>query len=343
MSGRAAMSGVVLTGHGGPEVLEWRDDLPRPEPGPGEVRMRVAAASVNNTDVNTRVGWYSKGSDPANATWTGRGLDFPHVQGIDAAGAIDAVGEGVPDRVGERVLVDPFLRTVRGEAREPQCVLGSEVWGSFAQLVCVDAPQAHRIESDLTDAELAAFPCAHGTALNMILRAGVAAGERVLVTGASGGVGGAAVALLAAIGAIAVAVTSPARAEEVRALGAAEAVGRDDPLPGPFDAVIDLVGGPGWPRLIDALRPFGRLAVAGAVAGPEVSLDLRDLYLKDLTLHGCTQQDPEVFPRLAGMIEAGDLRPNLAATYPLRDIRAAQEAFADRAFAGKIALTLEDA
>lgn len=322
-------------------MLEWRDDLPPPDPGPGQVRVRVAAASVNNTDINTRVGWYSKSGDPAEAAWTGRGLTFPHVQGIDGCGTIEGVGPGVdPGRIGQRVLIDPFFRTWRGEALAVQRVMGSETWGSFAEFVVIDAPQAHPIHSALSDAELATFPCAYGTALNMILRARIAPGERVLVTGASGGVGGAAVAILAAIGARAVAVTTPGKAEAIRELGAGEVIGRDDAPPGDLDAALDLVGGGGWARLIGALRPFGRLAVAGAVAGPVVPLDLRDLYLKDLTLLGCTQQSAETFPRLIEMIEGGTLRPNLAVTYPLREIGAAQAAFAAKDHVGKIALSV---
>ena len=94
------MSGVVLTGHGGPEKLEWREDLPTPRPAPGDVLVRVAAAGVNNTDVNTRIGWYSKGEGEDDGGWAGA-LTFPRIQGADVCGRIAAVGDGVdPTRIG---------------------------------------------------------------------------------------------------------------------------------------------------------------------------------------------------------------------------------------------------
>ncbi|MEP1730291.1 MAG: alcohol dehydrogenase catalytic domain-containing protein, partial [Sulfitobacter pontiacus] len=106
------MSGVVLTGHGGPEALEWRDDLAVPQPGPRDVVIRVRAAAVNNTDINTRIAWYSKGEAEADdATWSGKPLEFPRVQGADVCGEIVAVGIEIDTgRIGERVLIEPCIR-----------------------------------------------------------------------------------------------------------------------------------------------------------------------------------------------------------------------------------------
>lgn len=341
------MRGVVLTGHGGPECLSWRDDLPVPEPLPGEVRVKVAAAAVNNTDINTRLAWYSKsGSAAEDATWTGRPLVFPHIQGIDACGVIEAVGPGVPaTRIGTRVLVEPCLREAGGALRDPPWFLGSEVPGSFAEYLCVADRHAHAVTSDLSDVELATFPCSYSTAENMLVRAGVRAGERVLVTGASGGVGSAAVQLLVARGAEAVAVSQPSKAAALTALGAAEVADRDADLPArfgrdSFDAVVDLVGGPGFPVLLDLLKPGGRYVASGAVAGAEVPLDLRTLYLKDLTLHGATVLGDGVFAGLVRRIEAGDIKPLVAATYDLKDLAAAQEAFLKRGHIGKIGIRI---
>lgn len=339
------MSGVVLTGHGGPEMLEWREDLPVPTPAKGDVIVRVAAAGVNNTDINLRVGWYSKGdNDPEDASWGGTPVALPLIQGIDACGRIAAVGEGVdPARIGERVLVEPCLREAAGRTLETPMYLGSDCDGGFAQYTRIAARHAHAVDSDLTDIELASFPCSYSTAENMLTRAGLGAGETVLVTGASGGVGSAAVQLARARGARVIAVTSPAKADLITELGAERTLGRDDDLaaslgPNSVDVVVDLVAGPNWPRLLDVLRPGGRYAVSGAVAGPIVQLDIRTLYLKDLSFFGCTVLEPEVFANLVGRIERREIRPLVAETFPLRQIGAAQAAFADKGYVGKIVL-----
>lgn len=174
----------------------------------------------------------------------------------------------------------------------------------------------------------------------MIQRADLGA-ERVLITGASGGVGSAAVQLAKRRGAHVTAMTSPAKADDLRALGADAILGRDDILPeSAYDVVLDLVGGPRWPELLDALAVRGRYVTSGAIAGPIVELDLRTLYLKDLTLTGSTRQAPGVFTDLVGYIERGEIRPVLAETYTLRDLRAAQEAFLGKAHIGKIGIEI---
>lgn len=342
------MFGVVLTGHGGPEKLEWRDDLPRPRPGPGEVLVRVRASAVNNTDINTRVGWYSrKGNSAEDASWGGRPLRFPLIQGIDACGVIEGAGPGVDaGLVGRRVLVEPCIRKRNGHELAVPEYLGSEMDGAFAEYLVVPATNAHPIDSPLSDEELATFPCSWSTAENMLSRAGAARGERVLVTGASGGVGSAAVQLAAARGCEVVAVSTPEKAPLLREIGASEVIGReDDPKArfgdSSFDLVVDLVGGPAFPTLLSVLRHRGRYAVAGAVGGPVVDLDLRDLYLKDLTLHGCTGLDDGVFAGLVRWIESGRVKPLLARCYSLREIRDAQEAFASKRHVGKIGLRIE--
>lgn len=347
MASHETMSGVVLTGHGGPETLVWRDDLEVPEPGPGDVLVRVAATAVNNTDLNTRTGWYSKGdADAADAAWTGRPIAFPLIQGIDVAGRVVGVGPGVDEsRVGERVLVEPCLREVDGQVLDRPWFLGSECAGGFAQYVRVAARHAYAVDSPLTDVELASFPCSSSTAENMLTRAGVRAGETVLVTGASGGVGSAAVQLARARGADVVAVTSPAKAAGLRELGAVRTLDRDADYvqelgEGAVDVVVDLVAGPAWPSLLRVLRPGGRYAVSGAIAGPVVELDVRTLYLKDLSLFGCTVLEPEVFGGLVQRIERGEVRPLVAATYPLAEIAAAQEEFQAKGHLGKIVLTV---
>jgi NADPH:quinone reductase-like Zn-dependent oxidoreductase len=349
------MSAVLLTGHGDMDKLAWRTDVPVPQPKPGEVLIRVAASAVNNTDINTRIGWYSKAVevatedaaiaqvDSADASWSGVPLQFPRIQGADACGHIVAVGAGVdPARIGERVLVRNMLRSYV-DFRPFECwTFGSEIDGGFAQFTVAPARETYAVRCDWSDAELASIPCAYSTAENMLHRAGVGA-ERVLVTGASGGVGSAAVQLAKRRGAEVIAICATSKAAKVRALGADRTVDRDADLVAVLgrnsvDVVIDMVGGPGFPALLDVLRPGGRYAVAGAIAGPICDLDLRTVYLKDLTLHGCTFQEDEVFENLIRYIETGEIRPVVAKTYPLGEIAEAQRDFLSKKYTGKLVL-----
>lgn len=329
------MHAVLLTAHGGYDCLQFRDDVAEPEPGPHDVLVQVHAAAVNNTDVNTRVGWYSGGG------WTGT-FQFPRIQGIDACGTIVAVGSEVsPSRIGERVLIEPCWREADAPFSSAR-FFGSEVDGAFAQFTVAPSRHAHRVESNLTSVELASFPCSYSTAENMLCRSEVAAGDRVLVTGASGGVGSAAVQLAAARGATVTAVAAPGKHAQLQSLGTATTVDRgaiaESCGADSFDVVIDVVGGNEWPTLLHVLRAGGRYAVAGAIAGPIVELDLRTLYLKDQRLLGCTVLDDGVFASLVRRIESGAVRPVVATTFPLEQIVAAQELFLAKTHVGKIVL-----
>ena len=352
------MTAVLLTGHGGPEVLELRDDVPTPEPGPGDVLIEVGAAGVNNTDINTRIGWYSRkvnaatgeggpggfdGIDPDDATWSGRPMTFPRIQGADCCGRIVAVGSGVDaGRIGERVIVRTMLRSYAGRRPFECWTFGSECDGAFAQFARVPASETFRMRCGWSDAELASIPCSWSTAENMLHRAAVGA-ERVLVTGASGGVGSAAVQLARRRGAHVIAVAAQAKAGEVRRIGAHRVIDRNADLlaelgPDSVDVVIDLVAGMAWPALLDLLRRGGRYATAGAIAGPVVELDLRTLYLKDLSFFGCTFQEDIVFENLVRYIERGEIRPVVSGVYPLARIAEVQEMFMAKGFVGKLVL-----
>jgi len=351
------MRAVLLTGHGGFDMLEWRDDVPVPEVGAGEVLVKVGAAGVNNTDINTRIGWYSKevsgATDDASAgdsevsddaSWGGAALSLPRIQGADVAGTVAATGADVdPARVGERVLVEPCLREPT-DWRPYVChYLGSECDGGFADYVAVPAVHAHGITSDLSDAELASFPCSYSTAENLLTRAELSVNETVLVTGASGGVGSAAVQLARRRGSEVIAVAHPAKAAEVEAAGANRVVPRGADLlevlgTESVHVVIDLVGGPAWPALLEVLRRGGCYATAGAIAGPMVELDLRTLYLKDLNVRGATVLDRGVFANLVGYIERGEIKPLVAKSYALADIVQAQQDFLAKKHMGKLVL-----
>ncbi len=352
------MKGVVLTGHGGLEKLVWREDLPTPRPVAGEVLIRVGAAAVNNTDVNTRTGWYSKSvrgdtasgaaegygaAADADGAWSGAALRFPRVQGADCCGEIVGVGDGVATaRIGERVLVRALQSPPSEDLGLSTATYGSERDGGFAEYATARSEDAVALNAPLSDVELASFPCAFSTAEGMIQRGGLGA-ERVLITGASGGVGSAAIQLAKRRGAHVTAVTSREKADAIRALGADAVLDRDDPTPRrAFDMALDLVGGARWEALVDGLVNGGRYVVAGAIAGPIVELDLRTLYLRDLSLLGCTHQPANIFTDLVRYIEAGEIRPVVAAIYPLKSLRAAQEAFLTKEHVGKIGVLVRE-
>ena len=185
------------------------------------------------------------------------------------------------------------------------------------------------------------FRSAYGTAHNLLSRSGVKAGEKVLISGASGGVGYAAVQLALLRGARVTGQASAAKAGALRDAGA-KVIDRDAvPEARGFDVVIDVVGGGQWQKRLDALRPGGRYAVSGAIAGPMVEGDLRSVYLNDLSLFGCTHQSREVFSGLVTIINTGKLRPLVSKTYALRDIAAAQADLMAGRYPGKLVLVPE--
>lgn len=348
-----SMKAIVTVGQGGFEQLQWRD-VPVPVPGPGEVLLQVLAAGVNNTDVNTRVGWYGvavDGLDPGGAGaaptgplagWSGA-TPFPLIQGADCCARVVAVAQGGDAALmGRRVLVRPCMRRFGFDSLDTVW-LGSDMDGAFAQFVKVPASEVFVVDSDWSDVELATIPCAYGTAENMLHRAGVGAGHRVLVAGASGGVGSAVVQLARRRGAEVVAITTAPKAAQVRALGAQRVLLRDeDPCKvlgdGAVDVVVDNVAGAGFGPLLRSLRRGGRFVSSGAIAGPLVALDMRTLYLNDLTLIGCTAWDAPVFAQVVQAIERNEIRPLVAGVYALQNIEQAQRAFLDRAHVGNFVL-----
>ena len=333
--GGETMLAVVTTGNGGLEMLDYRE-VRRPQPAEGEALVRVLAAGVNATDVNTRAGWYEDGGWDSPSP-------FPFIQGTDCCGIVAEVGPGVDEALlGRRVLVRPCMRP--GGFGAPETVwFGSDFDGAFAQYALAPASEVFPVSAAVGDAELGAAPCSYGTAENMLARAGVRAGQHVVVTGASGGVGSAVVQLAALRGAEVTAVTSGAKAERVADLGATCVVDRDDDVAAVLgeesaDAVVDNVCGPGLDGLLVLLRRGGAYVSSGAIAGPQVSLDKRTLYLRDLRLLGCTAWDREVFPALVALLERGDLRPPVAATFPLERIAEAQTAFLEKRHVGSFVL-----
>ncbi len=349
------MTAAVTLGNGGFEMIEVRQ-VPVPSPAPGEVRVKVLAAGMNNTEINTRLGWYSStvtgSTDDAAVEAAGAAVEveradggwneatpWPLIQGTDCCGIVDELGEGSdPGLLGRRILIRSCMRPHGFESVE-NLWMASDFDGAFAEYVVVPATEVFPVECDWSDVELGAIPCAYGTAENMIHRAGVGPGDRVLVTGASGGTGSASVQLARRRGAHVVAMASPAKMDAVLALGAHECIERGDvPEAQSFDVVVDNVAGPGFPDAIEAIRRGGRYVSSGAIGGPLVELDMRTFYLRDLQLIGCTAWDEPVFPDLVGYIERGEIRPVVARTFPLADIVVAQQEFLEKDHVGKFVL-----
>ncbi len=357
------MRAVVLTGHGGLDKLEYRVDWPTPVPAPGEVLVSVGACGLNNTDINTRTAWYSRSvtegiddaggqqgfdnADAASGSWGSSSISFPRIQGADVAGRIAAVGDGIDARrIGERVLLDPWLLPA-GDWHDASraMYLGSECDGGYAEYTRIRSENALAIDSDLGDAELATFPCACTTAENLIARSGLRPGEIAVVNGASGGVGSAAIQLCRLRGARVIAIAAPTKAALLEELGAERVIDRNHPdlqqairaaAGGPVDVALDVVGGGSFMPLIDALRQGGRYSSSGAIAGPLVEFDLRQLVYKDLQLTGATIVPPGTMRRLVSLIERGRLRPLLARVFPLRELGRAQETFLQKKHIGNI-------
>lgn len=342
----AVMPAAVLTQFGGPEVLQIRE-VPVLQPGSGEVLVRVSAAGMNNTDVWTREGAYGLPGQPeALAGWRGP-VDFPRIQGGDIAGSVAAVGDGI-DRalVGRRVLVDPALYDGPGRESNPVGLLGSEVDGGFAQYLVAAAARVHdMMASPLSDEELACLPVSYGTAMGMLERAEVGPDETVLVTGASGGVGLALVQLATARGAWVIALTSQRKSHLVRQAGAHAVIHRDSSswataiarvAPDGLDVVADVVGGDTVAAALPAVRDGGRWVIAGAVAGPVITFDLRRLYLHNIRLIGSSMHTPAHFAQLADAAVRCTIVPRIAARYDLTDIHTAQCEFLRRSHVGKI-------
>lgn len=354
------MNAIVLTGHGGLDKLEHHQDWPAPTPNDDQVLIKVHATGMNNTDVNTRSGWYSKDVTEAttgdayavvgddDGTWGGSGISFPRIQGADVCGTVVAAGANADQSlVGKRVITDNWVRDWDDPLNKDKArYFGSELDGGFAEYCVIDHRNVGAVNSAMSNAELATFSCSYTTAEGMLTRAQVKEGDTVLITGASGGVGSALIQLANRRGATTIAMASAAKHAQVAALSPSHILDRaPDDLAAALkeatgketvDVVADIVAGPYFPKLIEQINRGGHYVTSGAIAGPIVDLDVRTLYLQDLTFHGSTVVEPEIFRNLIKYIEAEEISPIVAATYPLSDFHAAQEAFIAKKHTGNI-------
>lgn len=341
----ATMGAVLLRGHGDVDQYAFREDVPVPIPGPLDILVEVEAASLNNTDVNVRSEWYAGGVEEP-------GLRFPRIQGADVAGRIVRAGAGVDARrVGERVICDPHLR--QGAERRPERsvtagYLGFDLDGGFAQYVVLPVANAWPVPESLPAEELACYPVAYSTALEMLLRSRARAGQTIVVTGASGGVGTACVQLAKVLRLDVVAVASAAKAQRLRELGADHVVDRGsgsvveaiEEAVGDVAAVLDVVGATMLPGLLEVVQDGGTCVTAGGIGGPLASIDLRQLIYKDVDLRGIATPRISTFAMLVDLIGREAIRAPVAGVHPLRELAAAQQEFMRKQHVGKIAVSV---
>lgn len=350
------MNAVLLTGYGGPDKLVYTQ-VPKPTPQKGEILIKVGACSVNNADINTRTGWYAadegfqeilqdtKTNKGGKATWNQMGVTFPRIQGADIVGKVVELGEGItPKILNKRVIVYPWVRTAKFAEYE---YVGSECDGGFAEYAVVPATNTYCINSYLSDTQLATLPCAYSTAENMLTKARVSARDTVLITGASGGVGSAAIQLCKIRGAVVIAIVGANKEHLAKELGADYVYCRDEQLGNnlakhEITVSADVVGGEYFSLVFKSLVVGGRYVTSGAIAGPLVELDLRDLIYKDVEMKGGNRYEPEVFQNLLGYIERGLLNPPVAKVFTLSQMQEAQKFFQSKNFFGKVVITPEN-
>jgi NADPH:quinone reductase-like Zn-dependent oxidoreductase len=350
MSIPKTMKAMLLTGHGGPEKLVLENNWPTPGIAPDEVLVRVGACGINNTDIWVREGAYGVSDDPdAVASFGDSPLQFPIIQGADIVGVIVDCGTNIDSsRNGQRVMVDFGIYGGPGDDIPSHDYFGSGRPGGFAEYVAVPAENAHSVETPLSDVELATFCCAYITGEHMLRRTRIAAGERVLVTGASGGVGSGVIQLCRARGAIPYAVVGAGKEDTVMTIGAEGTITRgkgnfieavsEATMNAPIDVVVDTVSGPMLPDLIEILAPQGRYVTCGAMGGPMVEIDMRRIYLKNLELHGASQGTRRDFAAVRDYALSGKIKPLVAGTFTLDELGRAQEEFKKKEFVGKLVI-----
>ena len=342
------MRAVYLESHGGPDAIRI-GELPDPEPGPGEVRVRIVAAALNHLDL-----WVLEGIP-------GIPLAFPHVPGADGAGVVDAVGAGVEGvREGDEVYLQPGLFCGRCEfclqGEESLCLryrlLGEHVSGTLAERVVVPAVNVYRKPRGLGWSAAAAFPLAYQTAWRLVLTAGaLRAGESVLIHGVGGGVASAALQIAKYAGAyVYVTSSSPAKLDRAIGLGADVAIdytrenvpARIRELTGKrgVDLVIDNVGRATWEDSIECVRRGGRIATCGATTGNDATTPINRVYWKQISIHGSTMANRREFRAVARLVEGRRIEPLVDAEFPLDEAPAAFARLAGAEQFGKIVITV---
>ena len=350
------MNAVVTTGNGGYEKLLYKK-VKTPIPNNDEVLVKVLAAGMNNTEINTRLGWYSsnikvgtdqlnikieKGGSIKNAGWNGT-TSFPLIQGTDCCGVIIKSGNNRNNSlIGKRVIIRSCIR-VNGFKSRQKIWMASNFDGAFADYVKVPMSEVFPIKSNWSDAELATIPCSYGTAENMLHVSECYKDDTVLITGASGGVGSALIQLAKVRGCKVIAIVNKLKFESAIKIGADEVIDRDDFLldhleENTVSLVVDVVGGINFTNFFKVISPGGRYVSSGAISNPIVNFDLRDLYLKDIKMFGCTTWEEPIFNNLVSYIEKNRIQPLLSKTFKLSNIVEAQIEFLKKKHFGNFVL-----
>ncbi|WP_189468740.1 alcohol dehydrogenase catalytic domain-containing protein [Litchfieldella qijiaojingensis] len=359
------MAAMLLTGHGGIDKLVYRQDVPTPKPARGEVLVKVTATAKNNTDRKAREGLYpteDKGDVTSFQIGGSPTLTFPRIQGADVAGRVVAVGEGVDaERIGQRGLLDFNLYAdERRDINLTPDYYGHGADGGFAEYIAVPSDQFHAVGNpEFADAQLAAMGmCSYQTALHMLNSASVKAGERVLVTGASGGVGTALIQLCRIMGAIPYALSQQDKSDALLKLGAEAVLDRSNmqnftdkvravTQDHPIDAVMDLVGGEMTNCFIDTMifdmkrrTSYPRLSIAGASGGNVSEIMWTRIYLYQVQIFGVSHGTREEAEQLVEWIRSSQLKPVLHAAFKLSDLHEAETYFVNRSsnYLGKIVI-----
>lgn len=340
------MRAAVFSEYGGPEVVRIQE-MERPEPGPGEVRLAVRAAAMNHLDL-----------------WVRRGLPLkitmPHIGGSDVAGVVDAVGPGVEGvQEGARVVVDPSLDYAwyEGVSGGPSLtgpefrIIGEHTQGGFAEYCVAPAANLMEIPEHVPFETAAAASLVAVTAWRaLMVRGNLKAGERVLITGASGGVSTLAIQLARLAGAEVFAVTSgPANVDRVRELGAhvvydrlegnwGKQVWLDTGKRG-VDLALDAVGQAVWAQCLKALAVRGRLVTYGATTGAAGETEIRLVFWRQLSILGSTMGSPGEYRTVMDLVFQGKVSPVVHAVLPLEEARRAHEMLEAGEVFGKVVLT----
>jgi NADPH:quinone reductase-like Zn-dependent oxidoreductase len=341
------MRAVYIERHGGPEVLTV-GELTVPEPGPGEVRIKIVAAALNHLDL------WVRGGIP------GIELSMPHVLGSDGAGVIDALGDGVEAfAVGDKVHLQPGLFCGDCEfceqGEESLCtsyrLLGEHVSGTFAEFAVAPAVNAYLKPDTLTWEAAAAFPLAYETAWRLLMSAGgLKPGESVLIHGIGGGVAGAALQIAKHAGATVYATSSSqGKLDRAFELGAdvvldytvqdVPAAIREHTSKRGVDLVIDDVGQATWRDSIESVRRGGRIATCGATTGNDAVTPINRVYWKQISIHGSTMANRREFEAVSELVINGSIEPIIDRTFSLEEAPAALERLASGDQFGKIVLT----
>ena len=330
------MKAQVLQQHGNVADIVYHTDYPDPIPGPGEVVVSIRACALNYHDIFTMRGM------------PGIKVPIPVIMGIDAAGTVAALGEGVTEWTeGDRVLIDPINR-------QTGKLFGEMVDGGLAEMAVVAAHQLVRLPDDISFENGAALPCAYGTAYRMMITRGeIAKGETVLILGASGGVGTCCVQLAKLAGAhVIAAASSQEKMDRLIQIGADEAINyaeapfRDQIWErygkpriaggGGVDVVVNFTGGDTWVPALRSLKRHGRMLTCGATAGYDPQTDIRFIWTFEQNIIGSNGWEMSDISALIDLIRNGNLMPVIDQTYGLTDTRQAFEALEQRQFFGKI-------